>query len=584
MMLNKNNPFYLRNKHLLLLIIFFLSCTKVFSQKDSLDVFSTQQLWQKIEYIGDFNDQNIYLLNALEKRKDLSKDKLHQLFTKRVYYHLYRGDYEKAKNYQLSNIAYYDRKNEYVDMVGSRYGMFLITLKQGDLLEAKKNFNEALIILDKLPETPMKYAVKCDLDQFYSLSGNYLDFAKYHTETYQKFSDLVEKSNIKPALIPKYEGVKIDMLIDISNNYLYAKKRDSAEKYINKAKEIEKKVIKITHSPLEETASLLLCEAQFFSVDGNTKKAIFLLMKAKKIAENTGNKEQIYICLTNLSLNYYLEEKYKESLEYAEKALQHKVSLNEQYFDYEGMAYELAGKSSLQLGMQDKAIHYSALFGGKRKMDNKIEKQRLFEELYAAQKIIPIEKELEKQKATKNLIISAVCVLFVGFISFFFFQRKRNRDKHEKFQEIIERLRNAKADEKVIYNKPLPKISDEKIKIILKQLHTFEQGKLYLKPNMSLAFLASHLNTNVNSLSHTINRFKNQNFNDYINGLRIDYIIEKLQNDKNYLNFKISYLSEECGFSSHSLFSSAFKKKLNISPSNFIEFLKKESSDTKIHQ
>ncbi|RYF19687.1 MAG: AraC family transcriptional regulator [Flavobacteriales bacterium] len=79
-------------------------------------------------------------------------------------------------------------------------------------------------------------------------------------------------------------------------------------------------------------------------------------------------------------------------------------------------------------------------------------------------------------------------------------------------------------------------------------------------------------------LSSIINQYKNQNFNDYINGLRIDYIIDKLQNDHKYLNYKISYLAEECGFSSHSLFSSAFKKKLKMSPSSFIEFLKNEQS------
>ncbi|OAD45575.1 helix-turn-helix domain-containing protein [Polaribacter atrinae] len=56
--------------------------------------------------------------------------------------------------------------------------------------------------------------------------------------------------------------------------------------------------------------------------------------------------------------------------------------------------------------------------------------------------------------------------------------------------------------------------------------------------------------------------------------MRIYYIKEKLTTDKEYLNYKISYLVEECGFSSHSKFSASFKSVLGVSPSEFIHKLK----------
>ncbi|HLV38436.1 helix-turn-helix domain-containing protein, partial [Xanthomarina sp.] len=58
-----------------------------------------------------------------------------------------------------------------------------------------------------------------------------------------------------------------------------------------------------------------------------------------------------------------------------------------------------------------------------------------------------------------------------------------------------------------------------------------------------------------------------------INKLRIQYIVNKLKSDPDYLNYKISYLAEECGFSSHSKFSASFKNVTGLSPSTFISNL-----------
>lgn len=43
------------------------------------------------------------------------------------------------------------------------------------------------------------------------------------------------------------------------------------------------------------------------------------------------------------------------------------------------------------------------------------------------------------------------------------------------------------------------------------------------------------------------------------------------------LNYKLSYLAEMSGFTSHSKFTMAFKNAMGITPSQFIEELKKEN-------
>lgn len=114
----------------------------------------------------------------------------------------------------------------------------------------------------------------------------------------------------------------------------------------------------------------------------------------------------------------------------------------------------------------------------------------------------------------------------------------------------------------------------KKTKEILNRLEEFEKSDIFTCKEMSLSYLATYLNTNTVTLSAIINRYKESNFNNYINKMRIEYIIQKLKTDEKFRIYKISFLAEKCGFSSHSLFSIAFKKHTGISPCQFINSLK----------
>ena len=110
---------------------------------------------------------------------------------------------------------------------------------------------------------------------------------------------------------------------------------------------------------------------------------------------------------------------------------------------------------------------------------------------------------------------------------------------------------------------------------LLKKLDAFERGTKFTNQEMSIAYLASLFDTNTKYLSEVINRQKGKNFNSYINELRINYIIEKLKTEPVYFNYKISYLAEESGFSSHSSFATVFKSVTGISPTKFMDLLQK---------
>ncbi|SFJ87970.1 helix-turn-helix domain-containing protein [Myroides guanonis] len=115
------------------------------------------------------------------------------------------------------------------------------------------------------------------------------------------------------------------------------------------------------------------------------------------------------------------------------------------------------------------------------------------------------------------------------------------------------------------------KISSQTEKRILRRIEEFEERLLFLESSVSISFLASFCDTNIRYISKILRDEKEQDFSSYINTLRIFYVIQKLKENKEYRSYKISYLAEISGFSSHSKFSSVFKQVVGLSPSEFID-------------
>jgi len=158
--------------------------------------------------------------------------------------------------------------------------------------------------------------------------------------------------------------------------------------------------------------------------------------------------------------------------------------------------------------------------------------------------------------------------------------------KKKRLKEIISYLEISTNNtvklhpEKKETNKKIA-IPAETEQIILAKLKRFENSVRYTNKEMSLAVLAGQFDTNTKYLSEIINKHYQDNFNTYINKLRINFIIEKLKEDPNYMHYKISYLAEKSGFSSHSSFATVFKSITGIAPGTFIELLKEETEAKK---
>lgn len=217
------------------------------------------------------------------------------------------------------------------------------------------------------------------------------------------------------------------------------------------------------------------------------------------------------------------------------------------------------------------------------KAENEFEKDEFINKFI--REIKEKNQELKKSKSTLIIFIISLATLILVLISW---QHNRRKKESEKFNKRLAELKKQYLNNTLqpVSNGIEKEVPTEKTNVereslmpeeakekILADLEVFESKQQYLDKNISLAKLSDILKTNSKYTSHIISNYKSRNFNSYINELRIKYIIDKLENEKIYQKYSISYLAEECGFSSHSKFTTVFKSITGYTPSVFIKYL-----------
>lgn len=153
---------------------------------------------------------------------------------------------------------------------------------------------------------------------------------------------------------------------------------------------------------------------------------------------------------------------------------------------------------------------------------------------------------------------------------------------HNEIYEEISKTETLDEPKVTIIEKDEPKlsisISSKTEKILLNKLQEFEDSKAFIKKDVNLNNLAKKFETNTKYLSEIIKTYKNKNFNNYLNDLRINHLISELKTNEKVLNTKVSYLASDFGFSSHSSFSTIFTQYVGQTPSEYIKNLKQEKS------
>lgn len=114
--------------------------------------------------------------------------------------------------------------------------------------------------------------------------------------------------------------------------------------------------------------------------------------------------------------------------------------------------------------------------------------------------------------------------------------------------------------------KPTTPIPDAETLAVLQELETLmKEEEMYLNPALSLRELAESLQIHPNKLSWLINENLGKNFNEYINGLRLETFKSKALDPANN-HITLLGLAYDSGFNSKSVFNEFFKRSTGLTP------------------
>ena len=238
--------------------------------------------------------------------------------------------------------------------------------------------------------------------------------------------------------------------------------------------------------------------------------------------------------------------------------------------------YELLiNESKLNNNLEEEIIYINKLLELDKTLYNnyRILSKKIIQE-YDTPKLLAKKNFLIKKAERKNsnyiffiFVLAVIIIAIAIYLKKVIKKQKIDRQKLELLLKKKHVSENTSVDKKeqIKSLKINPKITTN----VLNALERFENNKEYLDNKITAHNLAKKIGTNTQYLSKIINHYKGGNFSNYLNNLRIEYAINKLSTDKQYMKYTIEAIANEVGFNSSESFSTAFYKKTGIKPSYF---------------
>lgn len=190
---------------------------------------------------------------------------------------------------------------------------------------------------------------------------------------------------------------------------------------------------------------------------------------------------------------------------------------------------------------------------------------------------------LKNEKFSLKLTILFLFLAIIALFSLLYSNNKKRQKEVEKQKQLFEAYTKEREQQIILTNESLKRVTKKAsintmdksvVNHILDCLQKFESERRYIQKEYTIEMLAAEFKTNSKYLSKVINTVKDITFTQYINTLRIEYILDQLENDKKTLNYTIQALSEICGYNSVQTFTRAFTAYTKMKPSDFIKELK----------
>ncbi|KIC64803.1 helix-turn-helix domain-containing protein [Chryseobacterium taiwanense] len=307
---------------------------------------------------------------------------------------------------------------------------------------------------------------------------------------------------------------------------------------------------------------------------------------------------------SNLSILYYYLGKTNFKAKKEKEAIQYFIKSDSLSFisnDFEPITrdgyevlidyYKKSGDKENQLKYIDKLFYADSIINNS--------KQYLSKEIYRKYDTpILLEKKeaLIKDLNNKNTLlywllgIGSLCILLLIYL----YKRRireykkqaellleKSKEKQEELPTVLSTPNNNEIIKERILKGEKSKsiLSDKKLKDFKVRLEQFENNKEFLRKNITVDSLAKDFDTNRDYLSKSVNELKGKNFPQYLNELRINYIVEELNSNEKLRKHTIVSIAEDIGYNSSESFANAFKKITGTLPSYYIKLLQEQAGN-----
>ncbi|OIV40344.1 hypothetical protein [Flavobacterium johnsoniae] len=558
-----------------LLLFFLLFYYLVYAQKNVFEIPDSLQIKNY-----DYLDKRFYQL-----KKDSA--------TASLYAYAFLHKAKKEHNWK-------EIVNGYQNLMLIATGNMRIIYADSMIYTSKKSADNALIGSAYLSKGTVYYGLKMHQPAM----DNYLTANGYISQTKNQY--LIHKVKYCIALSKLYAGFyneAVSLLKECADYY----KQDEARPYLN------------------SLHSLGLCYTKLgdYGKSSETNKLGISESRKRKI------NEMIPYFIQSEGINEFFQRNYSTSIKNISSSIEFIKENND--FGNEAVGYFYLGKNYWSLHQKEKAVSYFKLvdkiFTDKKYIRPDLRqtfelmisfyktKKDLNKQLYYIDQLLKADTlltetnnyivgKIHKQYDTKELllekerikaenetmtaalkweknydIIFAVIIflLFSILAGFTYYHKRTDKINKKKYQLLMEEYDTKIRPPKTRTIKdPLKNISPETVTLLIKELENFEKNKRFLEKDWNLTSLSAAFKTNPKYLSGILGYSREKGINDYINGLRIEYIITLLRTESKFRIYTYEALAQEAGFSTTERFKNAFLTKTGITPQYFIEEIKKE--------
>lgn len=424
-----------------------------------------------------------------------------------------------------------------------------------------------LVIADNLASLHQNYDQRTRINLFIGILKTNLGEYEDALKRFKLAKNYYEK---KFAVNTKFSNDYLRALFAVSNGHLRIKKYDSAHYYMKKGMDLSLQLRDSVYY-----GYFLLSSGFINHYKENYQSSIDSLTKFKFLFNNIIKDRNAATADLYLGKTYY-------KLNQPEKSIFFLTQIDSMPPVQMRASYELLLKIFKEKGDINKQVEYidkiltidSVINRDFKYLYSNIEKE------YTTPKLIEKKEEiidsLKKNQKGNRILIITLSIGLLLVISILLYNNHRKKIYKKRFLKLYDKQITQTNNQK---EKQIPKdikIPEALIQNLLDKLKEFEDNNDYLSSGLTIAKLATKFETNSRYLSKIINVFKGKSFSVYINDLRIEFAINKLENDTKFRKYTIKAIAETVGFSNPASFSQAFYKKTGIYPSFFLKELERQ--------